>query len=75
MKCGECQHWHRQIDLKNLAAEPVGQCRAMPPQLLMMPYQDGVKITPYFPLLKDESPTCGQYVQAEAELPIKAEEP
>lgn len=68
--CETCLHWHEQKDLTNLAATAAGQCRAMPPQLVLIPQPDGsLMLSPYYPTLGPSFPSCGLHKVVALELP------
>lgn len=46
----------------NLTAPRVGDCRAMPPQLLPVPQRGGMGASAFYPVLVEQTPACGQYV-------------
>lgn len=55
--CGNCKHWHkRPADPRNLAKID-GDCRALPPQIVVMPQG----VLAMFPVTPPNFAACGQY--------------
>lgn len=69
LTCATCRHWHAQpIDPLNLTAPRVGDCRAMPPQLLPVPQRGGMGASAFYPVLVEQTPACGLHSE-EANAP------
>lgn len=61
--CAGCRHWFGPTrNAANLGAPRVAECRAQPPQLLIIPVQGGAKIVPQHPQLPENWPACGLHV-------------
>ena len=68
--CGECQHWcKRPPDAANLGAPSLGECRAVPPQLITLPARGGIAVQVTYPAMPAEFPACGQFRQSLRVLP------
>ncbi len=62
MTCQSCQHYHpNQIDPMNLSAEPGGECRACPPNMISFVTQQGLVSRTAYPHVPANWPTCGMF--------------
>lgn len=67
-QCSTCTHWHRKLNIADMAAAPAGECRAQPPQLVLIPRDGGLVLTPFYPPLAGTFPACGLHT-VRIELP------
>lgn len=69
--CRGCKHWH-QVGEPAAVATPAGQalmlgqprpgeCRARPPELVILPTPQGVSLRAAYKPLNDDFPACGEY--------------
>lgn len=59
--CGSCKFWiKRPADPMNLTAA-IGECRCSPPIMIALPTQQGIQISPLYPVLPPEYPSCSHH--------------
>lgn len=60
LACNTCKHWHaKPRNLADLSQPQVGECRAIPPQIIPMQQRGGIGGVAFYPVLQADTPACG----------------
>ena len=63
--CSTCSHWHKgERDPLNLTAPITGTCRGAPPQLMLVPTQQGIAQAVAYPTTPEDFPACALHPEA-----------
>lgn len=65
--CATCAHWiKRPVDPRNLGKEQGGECRGGPPQIIVVPAQQGAAVMCQYPILPPNFPACAKHEAGES---------
>jgi hypothetical protein len=69
--CNSCRHFHpAPRDPLNLTAPRVGDCRALPPQLLPVPQRGGMGAMAFYPVLEESTLACGLHSESKDKVEL-----